>query len=268
MKKVLVVGDTHGNTNFWRKTVFPLAVEAKVDLILQAGDFGVWPGKKGRQYLNVLNYESPTDIWFIRGTHDDTSQLAIYPDRMQGLDSTHVGDTHFWIRDRVAQLVDGSLIDIDGQTLLAVGGAVSIDREWRVLNESWWADEITSMESIERAVYQFSNKQVDFVLTHDVPEQIDIVSRLWAATGQRMKSDLASASNRAALGILFQKLLPRRPRTHDMLWLHGHYHISYRQRVNHVNVIGLASDSEPATQTCVILDIGKPDEPSAAGPDA
>ena len=47
MTRVLLVGDTHGNQRWLQGTVFPTAAREDVDLIVQIGDFGWWPGNAG-----------------------------------------------------------------------------------------------------------------------------------------------------------------------------------------------------------------------------
>lgn len=256
MKKVLVAGDTHGNTLHWKNVLFPAAKQHGADLIIQAGDFGVWPGRDGQTYLDNLNRLTPVPIWFVRGNHEDSTQLCM------GADGN--GKSLVPLRENVLQIVDGAMLDIDGHTLLGVGGAVSIDKAYRVLGRSWWDDEVTTMESVERALYSEPRRVIDFVVTHDVPNQLDVVGLMWKAKGQMIKNDLDSAANRAILGVLFQKLQGRKPRDHNLIWLHGHYHFAHSTVVNHTHFIGLDCDDyyQNAQDSWTIIEMGKPDEPS------
>lgn len=246
----MFVGDTHGNEMFWRKAIFPAVVQHEVEIIVQLGDFGVWPGKPGTAYLDQLDKlcaKHGVPIWFVRGNHDDTTQLT--------MGDAGDGETLVALRPNIFQIVDGAMIDIDGETLLGVGGAVSIDKDMRVEGRSWWANEFTDIASIDRAVYSEPKRKIDYVVTHDVPEQVDIVSKLFIATGHQMKADTASRNNRAVLGLLFQKLQTRKPK----VWLHGHYHIAYTAVVNHTRFIGLDCDypNHGTQDSWTIIDIGK-----------
>lgn len=254
MKRVLVAGDTHGNTIHWRNVLIPAAKQHGADLIIQAGDFGVWPGRDGRDYLDWVNKNTPVPVWFVRGNHEDSTQLC--------MGAAGDGQSLVSIRDNILQIVDGALLDIDGHTLLGVGGAVSIDKAWRVEGRSWWADEITTMDSVERALYSEPRRTIDFVVTHDVPNQLDIVGKMYQATGDMLKNDLDSSANRAILGVLFQKLQGRKPRDHNLIWLHGHYHFAHSTIVNHTHFIGLDCDQyrKHAQDSWTIVEMGKVDD--------
>ena len=66
---------------------------------------------------------------------------------------------------------DGEVYDLNGKKAIAIGGAYSIDKAWRVEGQSWWADEQPSPEikaRVEQALEQL-NWQIDIVLTHTTP---------------------------------------------------------------------------------------------------
>lgn len=66
---------------------------------------------------------------------------------------------------------DGKVYDLNGKKAIAIGGAYSIDKAWRVEGQSWWADEQPSPEikaRVEQALEQL-NWQIDIVLTHTTP---------------------------------------------------------------------------------------------------
>src|SRR5580693_4871136 len=81
-RRILVAGDWHGNED-WAVSVLRgvpgmLAGEPR-RLILQLGDFGVWPDRAGQHYLArvaALLAEVDAELWFIDGNHEDFPQLA------------------------------------------------------------------------------------------------------------------------------------------------------------------------------------------------
>ena len=81
-RRILVAGDWHGNEDWAvsviRRVPSMLAGEPR-RLILQLGDFGVWPDRVGQHYLtriSALLAEVDAELWFIDGNHEDFPQLA------------------------------------------------------------------------------------------------------------------------------------------------------------------------------------------------
>lgn len=66
---------------------------------------------------------------------------------------------------------DGEIYDFDGKRVLVIGGAYSVDKEYRILNNlGWWDDEQPSNETKEKILKKLeSGLEVDFVLTHTCP---------------------------------------------------------------------------------------------------
>ena len=66
---------------------------------------------------------------------------------------------------------DGEIYDLDGQKAIAIGGAYSIDKAWRVEGRSWWPDEQPSEEIKSRVEQSLENCSwsIDIVLSHTTP---------------------------------------------------------------------------------------------------
>ena len=48
-------------------------------VIVHLGDFGIWPGADGRDYLSALDAAlaaAGAELWFVDGNHEDFTQLA------------------------------------------------------------------------------------------------------------------------------------------------------------------------------------------------
>ena len=81
-RRILVAGDWHGNED-WALSVIrrvpSLLAHEPRRLILQLGDFGIWPDQAGQHYLArvaALLAEVDAELWFIDGNHEDFPQLA------------------------------------------------------------------------------------------------------------------------------------------------------------------------------------------------
>src|SRR4051794_33733627 len=80
--RVLVAGDWHGDTR-WARGVADLLPALLPDerprRIVHVGDFGIWPGRAGLDYLLAVTAalaEVNGELWFVDGNHEDHSELA------------------------------------------------------------------------------------------------------------------------------------------------------------------------------------------------
>jgi predicted phosphodiesterase len=86
VRKVMFAGDWHGNLT-WAVNCVGMAQMAKVDAIVQLGDFGIWPGPTGQRYLNMLEDAlASVDLtcYFIDGNHEDFPQLPTVQELVAG----------------------------------------------------------------------------------------------------------------------------------------------------------------------------------------
>lgn len=202
MTRILVAGDWHGNVE-WSQKIVHVAVNNNCQNILQLGDFGYWSGPKGLKYRNELSQclmDNYIKLYWLPGNHEDYNQIAEFPNRytptakgFYQIDSNifYVGKVNSWIWA--------------GKRIAAVGGAVSIDRHLRILNESWWPQEQLTAREVEQA------KQIgktDYLFTHDCPQ---------AHPFKYLVNDLESEIHRWTMTDIAKVLDP-------MLWFHGHMH--------------------------------------------
>src|SRR5271166_3560249 len=124
--RVLVAGDWHGNQE-WAlhviKRVPQLLAAERTRLVLQLGDFGVWPGPAGKRYLDAISAVLQLvdgELWFIDGNHEDFPQLA-----QAGQEpGAKVADGRLRLRPRVYHLPRGHRWAWHDRTWLACGGGV------------------------------------------------------------------------------------------------------------------------------------------------
>lgn len=232
MTKFMVVGDTHGNTNF-AYSMCHKAMNAKIDTIYQVGDFGLWDHvPDGVKYLDNLNRKSEecgvTWHW-VPGNHENYDRLAVHR-AVNGLDERGFVK----IRDRILSTDKALVWTHDGLVFGAVGGAVSIDRNYRVLGRSYWEQERTTMEDVTVFKNQIKHvyNSVDVLLTHDSPTTLPT----WPGF---VKDDWASERNRQAMDMVYGA-------AHAAVAFHGHYHKHLAYKFEDTAVIGLSCDDEGA----------------------
>ena len=107
----------------------------------------------------------------------------------------------------------GEVFDIDGLTVLAMGGAASNDRQYRKEGRSWWPEEMPSEKETEhcRSSLNRVGWKVDYVVTHEAPAAL--AEKLCCERGREYRDDLLQRF----LGELDERLDYR-------AWFFGHYH--------------------------------------------
>ena len=181
--RFFITGDIHGNIERFsphsmeRKGYAPLT---KDDVVLICGDFGIpwhygigdtcarW---NGRIVLsgNAMQLKNLQDIGalflFIDGNHEDFDLLEKYP-----VKTWNGGKVHE-LQPNLLHLMRVEVFNMEGIRFFTFGGAKSVDKEYRIENESWWAREIPSEKEYRHALKNLkkADNKVDFVFSHTAP---------------------------------------------------------------------------------------------------
>lgn len=208
----MLVGDTHGNTGtpMWMHMVFDRARRVEADRVLQLGDFGVWPGRRGEKFLDLvdkLSENAGLPFEFVDGNHEDHDQLTEQLDRAEP-------DGSVLIRPHIRWRTRGSRWQWAGVRFGALGGAVSVDRGSRIPGVSWWPGERPTEADLER----LGPAPLDVLVTHDAPAGID--------------PDIPGLSHRTPTSQDVRELLRRAVlATGPRILVHGHHHIRHSARL-------------------------------------
>src|SRR5580704_14524363 len=137
--RIGVAGDWHGNTAWATRAVRKMAALLPADgprVIVHLGDFGIWPGPGGQEYL---------------------ARLQPGPDgRAQ-------------VTERIFHLPRGHRWRWHGRDWLALGGAVSLDRAGRTEGASWWPEEEITLRQAGSVI---EAGPADVMVTHECPAGI------------------------------------------------------------------------------------------------
>lgn len=235
--RVLLVGDTHGNGAWLQRVVFAAAEHHEADVILQVGDFGWWPRISLYDAFRSMARRAPVPLWWIDGNHEDHAGLA--RDVAAAGGPTACGLVE--LGGNLSFVPRGTRLDLDGVSLLACGGAHSIDRAARTVGIDWFAEEHVTDADVDRCV---EGGPVDVFIGHDAPAGWTIpdlpsdhgLPGLWRAELP------ACWDHRRQLARITDRVRPQ-------LVVHGHYHSAYRVRVDAgwgpVEVVGLSEDGTP-----------------------
>jgi hypothetical protein len=239
---VVLSGDWHGDTN---SALSALARAERVGspVVLQLGDFGMWPGASGKKYLDDVNkraVRAGVVIAFIDGNHEDFPQLYSYPvDSLSGLRR---------VRENVLHIPRGSRWVWHGQRFLALGGATSLDRCDRTPMVNWWAEEEITMADAYRAT---AGGQCDVLLTHDAPAHIPVP--LTKGLGWPRDALVTAAAHRILLRDVCDVVDPSRV-------FHGHFHVRYTATITsdsgrELVARGLGANIGPTSEMNYTLDL-------------
>lgn len=221
--RILIAGDTHGELN-WSKRLVKYAAEHRIKTILQVGDFGYWPHRNaGQTFLVELSKAcvARNIHWYwIDGNHENHDWLdaegAFGADEFKETypNLFYVPRGHRWVWS--------------GISFLGLGGAVSIDRQYRVPGDSWWAREAITMADADKAC---AGGKADVMITHDAPDGVNFPIE--------MISHSASQAHRELLRQVVNEVNPR-------LLIHGHYHERFTSMVGNTATEGISRDGTGA----------------------
>ncbi len=173
------IGDVHGKFDGY------LALIQGVNKSIQVGDMGIG---------FALRFPKVSmDHRFIRGNHDNPNSCAKIEN---------------WIKD-------GTFFE--EESIFCVGGAWSIDWEWRQNMEMmtgrkiWWPNEECSVIKLQKIIDYYEKCKPEIVVSHDCP--------VIMAHEIHSQHEWDKSKTRQALDRMFEI-------HHPDMWIHGHHHVN------------------------------------------
>lgn len=159
-KRVAVCGDWHGDQS-WARTLGRAMPHLAPDIttILQLGDWWMNPTATDEAFANT----AIDKIYVVLGNHEPWNEVTPLLDAYPGA-AVQVSEIT-WLLPRPARLRIGE------RTVLALGGASSVDRFWRREGVSWWPDEEITDEHVRAAI---ASGPADLMLTHEGPAETPV----------------------------------------------------------------------------------------------
>ena len=176
---VFVTGDRHGEEGSFSEERLPGQAEwTAEDTVIVTGDFGfVMRGEKKnlpeRNKLDALA-RKPYTIAFCDGNHEAFPILNTYPEEIRfGAPVRRIRQNVFWLQR-------GYVYTIEGKKFFVMGGAHSMDKEWRLRYQQvcgeqiWFPEELPSAEEYRRAIRSLEEHRhrLDYIITHTAPRTI------------------------------------------------------------------------------------------------
>lgn len=237
---MLLAGDTHGNTAHVRY-LLEVAVKERCERIFQLGDFGYWEHDQwGVEYLDKVNeyaMKHGVTVYFIDGNHDKTSLL------LENYSERRDDEGFILVRPEVRYAPRGHTWTWEGKKFIALGGAYSVDKDYRLDQEkrrrrppgTYWFPEEEMTDTELRNIIASTTNTVDFMFTHDKPR---------ASNPAWNRKDLEQCwPNQNRIQEALEALKPH-------LLVHGHLHHRYDDAVmtahGKTQVLGLDADPQTA----------------------
>lgn len=240
---MIFIGDIHGLFANLEKWI--ISNDIKDGTLIQVGDFGLGfqPIYRDVTSLNDLKNtlkKRNCTLYIMRGNHDNPkfwktpteseviNHLASSPERYLDYSPT------------ITFVEDGCKYIIEDQTVLFVGGGISIDRMGRTEGVSYWVDEIIDKDIINNV----SLESVDIICTHVPPIKLtkfgspneSSLIRDWDIIEEGdLIADLEYEQE------LLETLVDRvKESKRNVLWVSGHMHTASYKRSDNIDVMVLA----------------------------
>lgn len=192
--KTRFIGDIHG------KLLPYLQLIEGVENSVQVGDFGIGFGTKGDpDFIDSMMEEMEGNHRFIRGNHDNPFKCK---------------ESKYWIRD--GHYENG---------VMYIGGAWSIDQDWRTAGVDWWPEEELSYVDLDSLVGIYDFLRPKIMITHTLPIQVprDHIGKKIIGSGCRTE-------------LAFERMFDiHKPE----LWIAGHWHLSFDKVIDGTRFICL-----------------------------
>ena len=170
---IYLTGDTH--REFGRVGAFCDKVEStKDDILVVLGDAAINYYGRDRDipFKQMLSAELPITLLCIHGNHKMRPESRGTYEEVEWHGGIVYREPEF---PDILFAKDGEIYDLDGKKCVALGGAYSVDKYYRLSrNYGWWADELPSEEIKGRVQTKLdaANWKVDVVLSHTCPKNI------------------------------------------------------------------------------------------------
>jgi predicted phosphodiesterase len=207
MKPIRIIGDVHGS-KYQYESIANLFTNANISGSIQVGDMGVGFSQSDHWHESLNTFMTDNNARMIRGNHDN-------PDMCRG--------------QMVNCIADGFVEN----NVMYVGGAWSIDRDYRTPGVNWWAAEELSAEQMDQVFGTYCVAKPDVMITHDCPTLA--AYHMFVRSGLRTYGGSTLYLTRT--GELFQRMFEvHQPK----FWFHGHWHHTVERDIDgtHFHCLG------------------------------
>lgn len=239
--RLLVIGDSHGHAGMLGRAC-TLAARIGAEQVWSVGDFGVWPGRGGRGFLDSVEYDAAAADVMVRvvpGNHDDYDQIDA------ALESVKGGWAQ--LRPHISVARRGHVETIFDTRILCMSGAASIDGPdglwgpWRGPGDGWWPQERVSETDVEVACANIdaAGGRIDLAICHDLPNSAGVIGQADFLLGEQIRDRIRRSVEHGRTPLL----------------LAGHWHRHLDRMVGDRREIVLSADVNPTQVQWAVVDI-------------
>ena len=208
-----ITGDTHGDFSRYHDFA-ERAQPTENDTMVVLGDAGLnyYKGEKDATRKAFVS-SFPFTTFCIHGNHE------MRPTDVPGYRTREYCGGTVWYEEEYPNILfakDGEIYDFDGYSCIAIGGAYSVDKFYRLARGwAWFPNEQPSEEIKAYVEAQLARRdyKIDIVLSHTCPVQYEPIEVFLSVIDQRT----VDKSTEEWLGKIEEKLDYKR-------WYCGHYH--------------------------------------------
>ena len=204
---IYITGDTHRDFMRLDKMKFN-----KDDMLIILGDTDInyclnEEDNKFKKYLKKYNVK----MFCIRGNHEER------PENISTYKEINMFGGKVYIEEEYPNLIfakDGEEYNIDGKSVLVIGGAYSVDKDYRLMyGYKWFRDEQLTKEEMDIIYNRVKGKHFDIVLTHTCPYKYEPVEVFLSGIDQsKVDKSMEHFLDKIEKNIKYDK------------WYCGHYH--------------------------------------------
>lgn len=160
---IYITGDTH--REFYK---LHDVEKNKDNMLIILGDVGInyyldERDKKLKEQLNSYNIK----LFCIQGNHEER------PENISTYKEIDMFGGKVFIEEEYPNLIfakNGELYDIDNKKVLVIGGAYSVDKNYRIIyGYPWFKDEQLNKEEMDNILNKYKGQYIDIVLSHTCP---------------------------------------------------------------------------------------------------
>lgn len=164
---IYITGDTHRLFSRF----YPYTYNEE-DMIIILGDAGINyylndEDKDFKDYLKRFN----TKFFCIRGNHEER------PEKILSYKEIDMFGGKVYLEEEYPYLIfakDGEVYNIDNNKILVIGGAYSVDKNYRLQNGlNWFSDEQLTNEEMNKIFDKVKGQHFDIVLSHTCPHKYE-----------------------------------------------------------------------------------------------
>ncbi|CDD28290.1 putative uncharacterized protein [Clostridium sp. CAG:433] len=205
---IYITGDTHRdfarlyNLNFTEDDILIILGDVGINYYLNEDD------RKLKSRLNSLKIK----LFCIQGNHEER------PENIDTYKEVNMFNGKVFIEEDYPNLIfakNGELYNINDKNILVIGGAYSIDKNYRIINNyPWFKNEQLSIDEMNNILDKYSGKYVDIILSHTCPLKYEPVE----AFKLKLDQSKIDKTMEKFLDVVEEKI------DYDK-WYCGHYHI-------------------------------------------